>query len=140
MYATRVYALGARFVAALLAWRALRNERMLPLWEFVWAHSLSTHAKIAWSTAQILACGVLLAGGVTLTSAWGPVLDACAQSEDEARGSGVRLGRVRAALFIGAGVLSAVSSFVRDVAWRPVRSDHPYGVLDYDLAKKGSAW
>ncbi len=61
------------------------------------------------STAQILACGVLLAGGVTLTSAWGPVLDACAQSEDEARGSGVRLGRVRAALFIGAGVLSAVS-------------------------------
>ena len=38
------------------------------------------------------------------------------------------------------GAIGAVSSFVRDVAWRPVRSDNPYCVLAYDLAKKGSAW
>ena len=38
------------------------------------------------------------------------------------------------------GAIGAVSSFVRDVAWRPVRSDTPYGVLAYDLAKRGSAW
>ena len=28
---------------------------MLPAWEFVWSHSLSTQAKIAWSAGQILA-------------------------------------------------------------------------------------
>ena len=38
------------------------------------------------------------------------------------------------------GALGAVSSFLRDVAWWPVRSDNPYHVLAYGLAKKGSAW
>ena len=40
---------------AALAFFVLRHPRVLPAWEFVWSHSLSTQAKIAWSAGQILA-------------------------------------------------------------------------------------
>jgi iron complex transport system permease protein len=55
-----------------------------------------------------------LGGGILLVSVLASVLsartlDACAMSEDEARASGVRVGLVRAGLFTGAGLLSAVS-------------------------------
>lgn len=59
--------------------------------------------------AQLGFCGALVLVGVLLVSRWGRVLDASALSEDEARSSGIRVGAVRACLFIGAGVLSAVS-------------------------------
>ena len=38
------------------------------------------------------------------------------------------------------GAFGAVSSFLRDVAWWPVRSDNPYNVFAHDLTKMGSAW
>ena len=55
--ARAVGAAGALALVALVAGgaRVLRGARVRPLWEFVWAHSLSTQAKIAWSAAQILA-------------------------------------------------------------------------------------
>lgn len=61
------------------------------------------------SMAQLVVCG----GAVLVSAVWvcslGPQLDACAMSEAEARSVGVRVGRVRTGLFIGAGVMSAIS-------------------------------
>jgi len=61
------------------------------------------------SGGQLTLCAAVLLIAMTLTSAGGRVLDACAMSEDEARTVGVPVGVVRAALFVGAGVLSAAS-------------------------------
>jgi iron complex transport system permease protein len=61
------------------------------------------------SVAQIAFCGAVLALGTALTVVAAPTLDASALSEDEARSAGVRVGVVRVWLFVGAGVLSAVS-------------------------------
>lgn len=61
------------------------------------------------SFAQLLVCGgVVLAASVAMSWA-GPMLDASALSESEARSVGVRVGLVRTGLFVGAGVLSAIS-------------------------------
>lgn len=49
-----------------------------------------------------------LTGGATLLTAWrGRAMDAAALSDDEATSVGVRLGLLRAALFLGSGVLTA---------------------------------
>lgn len=61
------------------------------------------------SVAQLAVCGGVLLAAMGATSGWGRVLDASAMSADEARAVGVSVGRVRALLFIGSGVLAAAS-------------------------------
>lgn len=59
--------------------------------------------------AKLLVCGGVLGASLLATMWAGAKLDASAMSDDEARSVGVGVGRVRTGLFIGSGVLSAVS-------------------------------
>lgn len=56
---------------------------------------------------RIAAVGGLAIAGAAGGAWMGPAMDAAALGEDEARSVGVRLGRLRAALFVGSGALTA---------------------------------
>lgn len=63
--------------------------------------------EITWKQSALVGAIVLVA--TLVTARLGPAMDAASLGDDEARSLGVRMGRLRAWLFIAAGVLSAAS-------------------------------
>lgn len=59
--------------------------------------------------ARLWAAGLVTIGGVVMAAALGRSMDAMAMSADEALSVGVRVGAVRAALFLAAGALTAAA-------------------------------
>jgi iron complex transport system permease protein len=59
--------------------------------------------------ARLWAAGVVTLGGVAMAASLGRSMDAMAMSADEALSVGVRVGAVRAALFLAAGALTAAA-------------------------------
>ncbi|MEM1185300.1 MAG: iron ABC transporter permease [Planctomycetota bacterium] len=74
-----------------------------------WAMGLLSD-ELGWTDVGILAALVLVGAGAAWLMA--PAMDAASLSEDESRSVGVRLGRVRFALFLVAGGLTAASVVV----------------------------
>jgi iron complex transport system permease protein len=61
------------------------------------------------SRTELWIVGAVTAAGVVLGMAAGPAMDAASLSDDESRSVGVPLGRLRSALFLASGVLTAGS-------------------------------